>query len=155
MKRIFPLTLRLSKGAAAKIDRLLGWESEGLPTVRMFRKSRRHWWPAYRADHSRAAGETSRFARGVEVEQREYPVSIATDDYLAMTEVFTYGRFLRSMLSAAQWHEFRERVVATFHARVGERVEYTGRAHLGVGRKAWSVSRARARLDAMDSLDSA
>jgi len=93
--------------------------------------------------------------KSIEVVQKEYPVSISTDDYVVMSEVFTYGRFLRSMLGAAQWHKFKERVAETLRGRVGQRVEYTGRAHLAVGRKPWSASRARTRLDVMDALGSA
>lgn len=71
--------------------------------------------------------------RGVEIQQRDYPVSLATDDYVSMMAVFTYGRFIRHRIGATRWRQFSESVAGTLHAQCGGHVEYTSRYQLGVG----------------------
>src|SRR5262249_58162263 len=46
----------------------------------------------------------------IEVHQREYRVTLPTEDYLSMLDVFAHGRFLRHRLGPARWEKFRERV---------------------------------------------
>jgi hypothetical protein len=75
----------------------------------------------------------------VEVQQREYSVLMALDDYLSMIDVFLYGRFVRQSLGEAPWRAFRKRVDETARARCGERVEYASRYHLGIGRRPWAA----------------
>jgi ubiquinone/menaquinone biosynthesis C-methylase UbiE len=72
---------------------------------------------------------------GVEIEQREYEVTIGPDDYVSMVEVFTLGRFLRGRIGPEQWQRFRQTLAEQIAARCGERVEYATRCHLAVGRK--------------------
>lgn len=73
--------------------------------------------------------------RRVEVQQREYRVSLTLHDYVSMIGVFTYGRFIRRLLGAARWREFSESVAEKLHTQCGERIEYTSRYHLGVGER--------------------
>lgn len=70
---------------------------------------------------------------GIEVRQREYRVTMPTEDYLSMLDLFAYGRFLRQHLSPAQWQAFRESVAAKVAAFGLKQVEYTSRYHVGVG----------------------
>ncbi|HEU0305085.1 MAG TPA: methyltransferase domain-containing protein [Gaiellaceae bacterium] len=69
----------------------------------------------------------------VEVEQREYGVTMATEAYFSMLDVFAYGRFVRAALGAERWHAFRQRVRELVDAHCGLHIEYTARYHIGVG----------------------
>ncbi len=70
---------------------------------------------------------------GVDVRQREYRVTMPPDDYLAMIDLFAYGRFLRHRLGPGRWREFRETVAAKVAVHGLEQVEYIARYHVGVG----------------------
>jgi trans-aconitate methyltransferase len=72
---------------------------------------------------------------GVDVHQREYRVTMPTEDYLSMLDLFAYGRFLRQHLSPARWQAFRESVPAKVAAHGLKKVEYASRYHIGVGTK--------------------
>jgi hypothetical protein len=69
----------------------------------------------------------------IEVHQREYRVTMSTQDYLSMLDLFAYGRFLRQHLGPERWQEFREGVAAKVGVHGLKQVEYTGRYHVGVG----------------------
>ncbi len=70
---------------------------------------------------------------GIEVHQREYRVTMPTDDYLSMLDLFAYGRFLCWRLGPEQWQTFRESVAAKVAAHGLKQIEYTSRYHVGVG----------------------
>ena len=70
---------------------------------------------------------------GIEVHRREYRVTMPTEDYLSMLDLFAYGRFLRQHLGPGRWQEFREGVAAKVGAHGMKQVEYTGRYHVGIG----------------------
>src|SRR5262249_48655541 len=72
---------------------------------------------------------------GVVLHELAYPVTMSPDDYLAMLDVFLYGRVVRYRLGAARWRAFKKRVAEKLHAREVTRVEYIARFHLGVGRR--------------------
>lgn len=71
----------------------------------------------------------------VEVEQREYRVVMALDEYLSMLDVFLYGRLVRQRSGPVRWKASRKQVEDLARARCGERVEYVSRYHLGVARR--------------------
>ena len=81
----------------------------------------------------------------IEVDQREYPVTMPTNAYLAMLDLFAYGRFLRHCLGRARWEEFRESVARKVAAHGLKQIEYTSRYHVGVGHGHGSATRAAAR----------
>ncbi len=68
-----------------------------------------------------------------EVHQREYHVTMPTDDYLAMLDLFAYGRLVRHRLGSARWQEFRQSVGAKVAAHGLKQIEYTSRYHIAVG----------------------
>jgi len=72
---------------------------------------------------------------GVEVEQREYGVEMATDDYVSMFDAFAYGRFLREALGERDWGEFGRRIRNTVAECCDPRIRYVARYHVGIGRK--------------------
>jgi SAM-dependent methyltransferase len=72
---------------------------------------------------------------GIEVRQRKYDVRMPTEDYLAMLDMFAYGRFVRHRLGAARWDEFRHTVATNVSALGLNQVEYTSRYHIAVGTK--------------------
>ncbi len=76
---------------------------------------------------------TSVGLEGIEVHQREYRVTMPTEDYLSMLDLFAYGRFLRQHLGPARWQEFRESVATKVAAHGLRQIEYTSRYHIGVG----------------------
>jgi ubiquinone/menaquinone biosynthesis C-methylase UbiE len=82
--------------------------------------------------HLSAALACAGLAR-VEVHERGYPASLATEDYLAMMGAMAIGRFLRHELGAEGWRVFEERALEELRAVIGERVEYTAPAYLAVG----------------------
>ncbi len=67
------------------------------------------------------------------VRQREYRVSMPTEDYLAMLDLFAYGRFIRHRLGPARWEEFRESAVRKVAAHGLTQIEYTSRYHIALG----------------------
>jgi len=71
----------------------------------------------------------------IEVREREYQVRVPTNDYLAMLDMFAYGRFVRHRLGAARWDEFRHTVAGNVAALGLNQVEYTSRYHISVGTK--------------------
>lgn len=71
----------------------------------------------------------------VEVQQRAYRLSLTTEDYVARTETFTYGRFVRWRLGTERWEQFRRVAAEGVRAQYGDHVELTMRAHFGVGRR--------------------
>jgi len=93
-------------------------------------------WEAWlrEADHVTAALTGTGLA-GVVLHELAYPVTMSPDDYLAMLDVFLYGRVVRYRLGAARWRAFKKRVAEKLHAREVTRVEYIARFHLGVGRR--------------------
>ncbi len=68
----------------------------------------------------------------IEVRRREDPVTMPTEDYLTMLDLFAYGRFLRHRLGPVRWQEFRASVATKVAARDLKQVEYTSRYHLAV-----------------------
>ena len=97
-------------------------------------------WEAWLSDAAHVAAALADVGlESVEVQQREYRVVMELDDYLSMVDVFLYGRFVRQSLGETRWRAFRERVDETARARCGERVEYTSRYHLGMGRRPWAA----------------
>jgi hypothetical protein len=71
----------------------------------------------------------------IEVGQREYEVRLPTEDYLAMLDLFAYGRFVRQRLGAVRWQEFRRTVAGKAAALGLNQIEYTSRYHIAVGTK--------------------
>jgi ubiquinone/menaquinone biosynthesis C-methylase UbiE len=69
---------------------------------------------------------------GVEIQQREYPVTMPIEEYLAMLDLFAYGRFLRYRLGPIQWEAFRK-AVGEKVADGMKQINYTGRYHIAVG----------------------
>lgn len=69
----------------------------------------------------------------IEVHQREYRVTLPTEDYLSMLDVFAHGRFLRHRLGPARWEKFRERVAGNIAAHGLNEIEYARRYHIAVG----------------------
>jgi SAM-dependent methyltransferase len=71
----------------------------------------------------------------VQIEQRQYRIRMRTSDYLEMSDIFTYGRFLRATLGASRWREFRSQAADRLQALCGDAVEYTAHYHLALARK--------------------
>ena len=69
----------------------------------------------------------------IEVHQREYRVTMPTEDYLAMLDMFAYGRFVRHRLGAAPWEEFRRIVAGKVAGLALNQIDYTSRYHIAVG----------------------
>ncbi len=69
----------------------------------------------------------------IEVRQREYLVTMPTDDYLAMLDLFAYGRFVRHRLGPARWREFRQSVAGKVAAHGLKQIEYISRYNIAVG----------------------
>ena len=67
----------------------------------------------------------------VEVEQREYGVEMATDDYVSMFDVFAYGRFLHDTLGERGWREFGRRIREVASERCGPQIRYVARLPSG------------------------
>lgn len=74
----------------------------------------------------------------IELQQREYEVSVTVADYLAIRETFSYARLMRQTLSAGAWERFRQQVAEAFQARFREPLEYTNHVHLAVGTKPYA-----------------
>ena len=91
-------------------------------------------WEEWLADpaHLEAALESSGLEE-IAVHQREYPVTMPTEDYLSMLDLFAYGRFLRHRLGRARWEEFRASVGGKVAAHGLSQIEYTSRYHIAVG----------------------
>ena len=56
-----------------------------------------------------------------------------TEDYLAMLDMFAYGRFLKHHLGPARWQEFRHTVAGKVVAHELNQIEYTSHYHIAVG----------------------
>ncbi len=69
----------------------------------------------------------------IEIHKREYRVTMATEEYLTMLDLFAYGRFLRYRLGASRWEAFREAVAAKVRADGTTQTEYTGHYHIALG----------------------
>src|SRR5262249_46660155 len=71
----------------------------------------------------------------IDIQEHEYHVSWTIADFLSFMELSGVARWLRCLLTASQWREFRATTTQQFHARFRDPVEYTSRAHIGVGLK--------------------
>jgi ubiquinone/menaquinone biosynthesis C-methylase UbiE len=71
----------------------------------------------------------------VDVQDREYRVSLTIADYLSIRETVVKGRFMRHTLGEVQWERFRERVADVFQSRFQDPIEYTNEVLLAVGTK--------------------
>lgn len=67
---------------------------------------------------------------------RDFVVSVAAADHLAMKGATVEGTLLRRMLTVEHWDRFTREVTETFQARCGEVVEFTRDFRLGIGTKA-------------------
>jgi SAM-dependent methyltransferase len=72
----------------------------------------------------------------VAVITRDFVVSVAAADYLAMKGATVEGTLLRRLLTAEHWARFTREVMETFRARLGEVVEFTRDFRIGIGTKA-------------------
>lgn len=73
---------------------------------------------------------------GVRLERRAYAAELPVLDYLAMLDLFTYGRFVRASVDPVRWEEARSALAETVRRRCPQPVRYTARYHLAVGRRA-------------------
>jgi ubiquinone/menaquinone biosynthesis C-methylase UbiE len=71
----------------------------------------------------------------VRVDRCEHAVTMSVGDYLAMLEVFLYGRLARARLGEAGCRDLGVRVAAAARARGIDRITYAARFLLGVGTK--------------------
>jgi SAM-dependent methyltransferase len=71
----------------------------------------------------------------VDVQQREYQVSMSVGEYLAFRESSAEGSCLCEMVGPPAWDSFTESVAEAFRSRFTGPVEYISRAHLAVGTK--------------------
>jgi SAM-dependent methyltransferase len=72
----------------------------------------------------------------VAVITRDFVVSVAVADYLAMKSATVEGTLLRRMLTAEHWARFTCEVMETFRTRFGDVVEFTRDFLIGIGTKA-------------------
>jgi SAM-dependent methyltransferase len=72
----------------------------------------------------------------VAVITRDFVVSVAVSDYLAMKRATVDGRLLRRVLTAEHWARFMREVMEAFRTRFGEVVEFTRDFLIGIGTKA-------------------
>ncbi len=93
------------------------------------------WEPWFSDPANLEAALASAGLEQIEVREREYQVRMPTNDYLAMLDMFAYGRFVRHRLGAARWDEFRHTVAGNVAALGLNQVEYTSRYHISVGTK--------------------
>lgn len=86
------------------------------------------------ATHVREALQDAGLA-SVDVQQREYHVSMTVGEYLAFRESSVEASYLCEMVGPTEWDRFRESVAEAFQSRFTDPVEYISRAHLAVGTK--------------------
>ena len=86
------------------------------------------------ATHLREALQDAGLLR-VDVQDREYRVSLTVADYLSIRETVVKGRFMRHTLGEVQWERFRERLAEVFQSRFQNPIEYTNEVLLAVGTK--------------------
>jgi ubiquinone/menaquinone biosynthesis C-methylase UbiE len=72
----------------------------------------------------------------VAVITRDFVVSVAAADYLAMKGATVEGTLLRRILTAEHWARFTREVMETFRTRFGEVIEFTRDFLIGIGTKA-------------------
>jgi ubiquinone/menaquinone biosynthesis C-methylase UbiE len=75
---------------------------------------------------------------GINVERREYRVTMSMADYLSNRENSMKARFMRQILDEARWEQFRKRVATEFRSRFQDPIEYINNAHLAVGIKPYA-----------------
>jgi len=80
----------------------------------------------------RKALETARL-HAVNVQTRQYQVTMSLTDFLMAREASVQGIVLRQELDDNSWYEFRERVENAFGGRFCETVEYQRDVHFGIG----------------------
>jgi SAM-dependent methyltransferase len=66
---------------------------------------------------------------------RDFVVSVAVEDYLAMKGATVEGTLLRRMLTAERWDRFTHEVMEAFRTRFGDVVEFTRDFLIGLGTK--------------------
>ena len=64
---------------------------------------------------------------------RDFVVSVAVADYLAMKSATVEGTLLRRMLTAEHWARFTCEVMETFRTRFGDVVEFRRDFLIGIG----------------------
>jgi ubiquinone/menaquinone biosynthesis C-methylase UbiE len=72
----------------------------------------------------------------VAIMTRDFVVSVAAAEYLAMKGATVEGTLLRRMLTAERWAQFTREAMETFRTRFGEVVEFTRDFLIGIGTKA-------------------
>jgi len=80
----------------------------------------------------RKALETARL-HAVNVQTRQYQVTMSLTDFLMAREASVQGIVLRQELDDNSWYEFRELVENAFGGRFCETVEYQRDVHFGIG----------------------
>jgi len=86
------------------------------------------------ATHVREALQDAGLA-SVDVQQREYQVSMSVGEYLAYRESSVQAWCLCQMVGPTLWDRFRGSVAQVFQSRFRDPVEYISTAHLAVGTK--------------------
>jgi ubiquinone/menaquinone biosynthesis C-methylase UbiE len=71
----------------------------------------------------------------IDIQRREYRITMSAADYLFSSESSLKGRFMRQRLDAAVWERFRERVAKVFRSRFQDTLEFINDVHLAVGTK--------------------
>lgn len=111
-------------GSFVNLDRLGEAVREAIPWEERFSD------PA----HLRAAFEEAGLGR-VEIEQREYRISVSVDEYHLIQENRAAGTIMQGMLGPPSWNRFREQVADVFRNRFRSPIEYTRTAWFAVGTK--------------------
>ncbi len=111
-------------GSFVNLDRVAEAVREAIP------------WEDWFSDpaHLRTAFEEAGLGH-VEIDQREYRISVSMDEYLLIQENRTAGTMMQGMLGPANWNRFREQVAEVFRNRFRSPIEYTRTAWFAVGTK--------------------